>query len=73
MSYTKSLVAALGLALVSSAGLATAVSATEVKVFPYKGVANFCPKGQQPVQIGGVISCGTPNMTQTYQQFMTHP
>ncbi|MDD9741176.1 MULTISPECIES: hypothetical protein [Marinovum] len=32
-------------------------------VYPYPGVANFCPAGLQPVLANGEICCGTPNTT----------
>ena len=33
---------------------------------PYPASANFCPQGLQPVTMGGVICCGTPNTTEVY-------
>lgn len=33
---------------------------SNVLVHSYSG-ANYCPEGLQPVTIGGVICCGTPN------------
>lgn len=68
MSFTKSVVAGLALALVGSAAIAG-----EMKVFPYNASANYCPSGLQPVTVGGVICCGAPNMHQTYQSYMAHP
>ena len=29
----------------------------------YPASANYCPQGLQPVTLGGVICCGTPNAT----------
>lgn len=34
-------------------------------IHPYKA-ANYCPAGLQPITIGGVICCGTPNTTAHY-------
>lgn len=34
-------------------------------IFPYKA-ANNCPAGLQPVSVGGVICCGTPNAGRYY-------
>ncbi|WP_319826293.1 hypothetical protein [Thalassovita sp.] len=39
-----------------------------VRVYAYSGVANYCPNGQQPITVNGVICCGTPNQPLTYQQ-----
>lgn len=38
------------------------------RVYAYSGVANYCPQGSQPITINGVICCGTPNQSLTYQQ-----
>ncbi|WP_323763539.1 hypothetical protein [Marinovum sp.] len=35
-------------------------------VFPYPGVANYCPAGLQPVLANGEICCGKPNTTAAY-------
>ncbi len=43
-----------------------------VKVYPYQTSENFCPAGLQPVSVSGVISCGTPTETVSYQQAMRH-
>lgn len=48
-------------------------SSAEVKVYPYPSSANYCPAGLQPVAINGIISCGTPNQSMTYQQVKVHP
>lgn len=61
-----------------SAGLvATAVAvpaaAEGVKIYPYASAANYCPTGLQPVSINGVICCGEPNQSQSYQQVMVYP
>lgn len=62
------LISALAAALLASPAMAQ-----NVKVFAYESHANYCPAGLQPVTISGVICCGTPNQTQTYQQVMRHP
>jgi hypothetical protein len=47
-------------------------AAAEAKIYPYHG-ANYCPAGLQPITISGVICCGTPNQSMSYQQVMAHP
>lgn len=37
------------------------------------GGPNHCPAGLQPVVLNGVICCGTPNGSMSYQQMMAHP
>ncbi|MCG7494418.1 hypothetical protein [Thalassobius sp. Cn5-15] len=44
----------------------------EPRVFAYEGVANHCPAGQQPVSMDGVICCGVPNQSVSYQAMMRH-
>jgi hypothetical protein len=52
------------------AATATAMPALAegVAIFPYASKQNHCPEGLQPVSIDGVICCGTPNQTTSYQQ-----
>ncbi len=69
--------------LIFGAALASAVSLTGVSalagnkvvapLYPYDASANHCPSGLQPVVIGGVICCGTPNQSSSYQSMMAHP
>ncbi|MCW9043669.1 MAG: hypothetical protein OQK05_10040 [Pseudopelagicola sp.] len=33
---------------------------------PFPASANHCPNGLQPITMGGVICCGTPNTGETY-------
>ncbi|WP_245776406.1 hypothetical protein [Thalassovita taeanensis] len=47
--------------------------AMDAKIYPYASNVNYCPAGLQPVQIDGVISCGTPNQLISYQAIMAHP
>lgn len=59
--------------LIAAALLCAPVAAqAEPRVFPYNGVANFCPSGEQPVTINGVICCGVPNQSTSYQAMMRH-
>lgn len=44
----------------------------EPRVYPYDGIANYCPAGQQPVTMNGVICCGVPNQSVSYQSVMRH-
>ncbi|WP_239520570.1 hypothetical protein [Pseudooceanicola aestuarii] len=53
--------------------LAAPAAAMDAKIFPYPAAANYCPYGLQPVQINGVICCGSPNQGATYQQWNRHP
>ncbi len=47
--------------------------ASDVKIFPYSSSANYCPAGFQPISINGVICCGTPNQSTSYQSMNAHP
>lgn len=47
--------------------------AAEAKIYAYPSKANYCPAGLQPITIAGVICCGTPNQSMSYQQVMAHP
>ena len=51
---------------------AVPAAADSMKYYPYHG-KNFCPAGLQPISMGGVICCGTPNTQVTYRQMMRHP
>lgn len=44
----------------------------EPRIYPYDGIANYCPTGQQPVSMNGVICCGVPNQSMSYQSVMRH-
>lgn len=62
------------LALAFTAAVVAAPAAAEgVKLYPYAAKENYCPAGLQPVSIAGVICCGKPNQSMTYQQVMAHP
>lgn len=67
MRILKPIVAAL--AVTATAGPALA----DGKLYPYHSKENYCPGGLQPVSLGGMISCGTPNQSQSYRQVMQHP
>ncbi len=68
MRIVKPLAAAMTLAV-----LAAPAFAEGVKIYAYPSNANYCPAGLQPITISGVICCGTPNQSMTYQQVMRHP
>lgn len=55
--------------------LASAVPALamDAKIYAYNSGHNFCPNGTQPITIDGVICCGTPNQSVSYQQMQAHP
>ena len=68
MSRTKSIAAGIAIAVIGTSALAG-----DAKIYPYASNENFCPAGLQPITISGVICCGTPNTSHTYQQVMAHP
>lgn len=39
----------------------TQPASDEVAIWAYPAKVNYCPSGLQPVVIGGVVCCGTPN------------
>lgn len=55
--------------LVLSVGMASA----QPRIYPYHSSENFCPAGMQPVTMDGVICCGKPNQSHSYQAMMAHP
>lgn len=55
-----------------AATIAAPSLAGEVRIYPYASKENYCPTGLQPVTISGVISCGQPNQTISYQQVKIH-
>lgn len=65
-----------GMLIAAAFGLMTALpqtAAADVRIFPYHTSENFCPAGLQPVTISGVICCGKPNQSVSYQSVMAHP
>ncbi|WP_050931733.1 hypothetical protein [Aestuariivita boseongensis] len=60
----------LSAALVATVLGAVPGMAMDAKIYPYASKQNFCPQGLQPVTISGVICCGTPNQSQSYQSMM---
>ncbi len=65
--------AALASAVAFSGLPALAGSKMVAPLYPYEASANYCPSGLQPVVIGGVICCGKPNQSTSYQSVMAHP
>lgn len=63
----------LGGVVTALAMAAGPVQAMDAKIYPYHARANYCPAGLQPIQIDGVICCGTPNQSISYQQAKAHP
>ncbi|MGH1355546.1 MAG: hypothetical protein ACRBBS_10760 [Thalassovita sp.] len=61
------------LASVLAIGAATPALANGPAIYPYASKANYCPGGLQPISINGVICCGTPNQSMTYQQATSAP
>lgn len=70
--FTKSMTIAMG-AMGAFVLAAAPALAGEAKVFPYASSANYCAAGLQPVTINGVICCGTPNQSVSYQSMKAHP
>ena len=68
MRIRAALLAGFGLTLM---GAAPAMA--DAKIYPHHAKANYCPAGLQPITISGVICCGTPNQTMSYQQVMMTP
>lgn len=64
MRIKTALMAGFGLMMM---GAAPAMA--DAKIYPYHG-KNYCPAGLQPVTISGVICCGTPNQSMSYQKVM---
>ncbi|MFN3210615.1 MAG: hypothetical protein ACE369_16750 [Roseovarius sp.] len=67
MRSLKPILAALALSAIAAPALA------DGKLYPYHSRENYCPAGLQPVSLGGMVSCGTPNQSQSYEQVMKHP
>ncbi|MEZ5715671.1 MAG: hypothetical protein R3D85_11140 [Paracoccaceae bacterium] len=42
-------------------------AAAEMPIFAYASKENHCPAGMQPIILGGVICCGVPNQSISYQ------
>ena len=63
MRIKSKLAAGLGLMMMT----ALPAMAMDAKIYPYHA-ENFCPAGLQPITISGVICCGTPNQSMSYQQ-----
>lgn len=56
-----------------AAVIAAPAAAQGPKTYAVPSHANYCPSGLQPITMNGVICCGKPNQSQTYQQVMQHP
>mmetsp|Transcript_5247 Transcript_5247/g.9640 ORF Transcript_5247/g.9640 Transcript_5247/m.9640 type:complete len:96 (+) Transcript_5247:62-349(+) len=69
MRFSKVLTAAATFTLMG----AVSALADMPKVYAVHSQHNYCPAGLQPVTISGVICCGRPNQTMSYQQVMAHP
>jgi hypothetical protein len=52
---------------------AVPAAADEMPVYEYGGTPNYCPAGLKPIVLGGVICCGVPNQSMTYQQATATP
>lgn len=70
MNIFKTMMAASGLCVAASL---PQMAAADAKIYAYPTSENYCPAGFQPVTINGVICCGKPNQSMSYQQMMAHP
>ncbi|WP_420568131.1 hypothetical protein [Thalassovita sp.] len=61
------------LASVLMMGAAGPALADGPAIYRYATTANYCPGGLQPISINGVICCGTPNQSMSYQQATSAP
>lgn len=68
MRFLSSIATALTVAAIAGPALAEGP-----KIYPVHSKHNYCPEGLQPVTISGVICCGTPNQSMSYQQVKAHP
>ncbi|MGH1452072.1 MAG: hypothetical protein ACRBBV_02785 [Paracoccaceae bacterium] len=68
MSLKSALYAGIGLMALAAPALAD-----QPRVYSYAASANHCPAGLQPITLNGVICCGTPNQSMSYQQAKVHP
>ncbi|MEM6759910.1 MAG: hypothetical protein AAF601_10570 [Pseudomonadota bacterium] len=67
------LIFAMFLALTAAPALADNHTPTPGgNIYSYKTHTNFCPAGLQPVTMDGVICCGVPNQSMSYQHVMAH-
>ncbi|MEL6886911.1 MAG: hypothetical protein AAFP87_20555 [Pseudomonadota bacterium] len=66
-------VAAAAVVSVAATGATADGHTSGPKIYAYKSHANYCPAGLQPITISGVICCGVPNQSVSYQQMLAHP
>ncbi|WP_415403659.1 hypothetical protein [Tateyamaria sp. SN3-11] len=69
MRFTRVIAAAAALTVLGT----VSALANGPKIYSYHSSHNFCPAGLQPVTMDGVICCGRPNQSMSYQQVMAHP
>ena len=64
-------------ASLAAAALATLTAlpamADGMRLYPVPTSVNYCPAGLQPITINGVICCGRPNISVTWNDMMRHP
>ena len=58
--------------VLASPALLPSLAQAEPRIYAYESSANYCPSGLQPITINGVICCGTPNQSTSYQDMMRH-
>ncbi|KMW56276.1 hypothetical protein AIOL_001228 [Candidatus Rhodobacter oscarellae] len=59
--FSAALMGAVSFAAPALAWNETQPATDNMLVYAYKTKHNYCPTGLQPVVVGGVICCGTPN------------
>ncbi|WP_420011074.1 hypothetical protein [Tateyamaria sp.] len=69
MRFTQVLMASAAMTLMG----AVSAMADTPKIYPVHSKHNYCPADLQPVSMSGVICCGRPNQSMTYQQALAHP
>lgn len=68
--FAAATLALTGLAAPALAGGHSQPASDNMLVWAYPTKHNYCPAGLQPVMVGGVVCCGTPN---THHNPYAHP
>lgn len=61
LTLTAASIALAGFAAPAFAWNETQPASNDMAVWAYPAKHNYCPAGLQPVVVGGVVCCGTPN------------
>ena len=68
--FSAALISAVSFAAPALAWNETQPASNDMAVWAYPTKHHYCPAGLQPVVIGGVVCCGSPNQVGHYQ---SHP